>query len=518
MSSFYTNKLQFLALAFITGMLLTLTSCNRTEDINNTNTDNGDSFTVVQGNEHISLIADGKLTERTLPVRYNYGYAVSQYQGEIVLKWHDLFAELDRYAGGYRPTPSPRALGYMNLAAYESVLPGLPLYQSLARNIYRVNVPNTTIGQLYHWPAALNGVYYTMCKAFFPHVSNELKAKIEQLYATNMDGFKSSASLATIVRSQAHGVAVANAIYEWSATDAVGHNAYLTPQPTTYNRPIGPFLWQPAPPLYGTAAFPYWGKARTFAITEREKLAIPPSQYVGELSNVVGSPYYNQLKEVYDRTNNAKNGTSQGIFKDDKWIAEFWSDDNGVETMSPACRLVSIANQLCRKDRLNLQRTVLLYAKMGIALSDASVAIWHSKYTYNIERPITGIRRNLDKTWISGLNNSVTGVKGYTPPFPGYPSGHSGFGAAGASVLAATFGEVYTFTDNTHLGRTEFLGMPRTFTSFKQMAQEDAISRIPLGVHVRMDCEEGVRLGNAVANKILSLPWKRFGNTRSDIE
>ena len=34
------------------------------------------------------------------------------------------------------------------------------------------------------------------------------------------------------------------------------------------------------------------------------------------------------------------------------------------------------------------------------------------------------------------------------------------------------------------------------------MAEENAFSRIPLGVHIRMDCEEGLRLGYEIAEGI----------------
>jgi hypothetical protein len=59
----------------------------------------------------------------------------------------------------------------------------------------------------------------------------------------------------------------------------------------------------------------------------------------------------------------------------------------------------------------------------------------------------------------------------------------------------------YGMTDYCHQGRAEFNGTPRTFGSFFEMAQENAWSRVPLGVHWRMDCEEGVRFGTEIAQK-----------------
>ena len=65
------------------------------------------------------------------------------------------------------------------------------------------------------------------------------------------------------------------------------------------------------------------------------------------------------------------------------------------------------------------------------------------------------------------------------------------------------------FTDFCHQGRTEFRGTPRSFNSFIDMSVEDAYSRIPLGVHFRMDCDEGLRLGYLAGQRVLELPWKK---------
>ena len=64
-------------------------------------------------------------------------------------------------------------------------------------------------------------------------------------------------------------------------------------------------------------------------------------------------------------------------------------------------------------------------------------------------------------------------------------------------------------TDRTHEGRTEFQGMPRTFKSFEDMAHENALSRLALGVHFRMDCEEGLRLGLLSGQKINAVSLRR---------
>ncbi|HLP96636.1 MAG TPA: hypothetical protein VK168_21485, partial [Saprospiraceae bacterium] len=110
---------------------------------------------------------------------------------------------------------------------------------------------------------------------------------------------------------------------------------------------------------------------------------------------------------------------------------------------------------------------------------------------------------------------AVGGQYGITPAFPAYPSGHSGFGGCGGKILSSMFEYnakhpgTYTFTDLCHQLRTEFLGTPRVFSSFSQLGEEDAYSRIPLGVHFRMDCEVGLEVGRLAAQRVLELPWKK---------
>ena len=155
----------------------------------------------------------------------------------------------------------------------------------------------------------------------------------------------------------------------------------------------------------------------------------------------------------------------------------------------------------------DLQTAIVTYAKVGMALNDAAVGCWNSKYLYNVERPETYIQRVIDPNWKPGLENPLTGEKGVTPSFPAYPSGHSTMGAAGAEALASMFGYSYSMTDNCHLNRVEFNGTPRTFGSFYEMALENAWSRVPLGVHFRMDSEEGVRYGTVIGRYVNNLPW-----------
>jgi membrane-associated phospholipid phosphatase len=445
-----------------------------------------------------------------------------QFDNQVYLEWNNLFLEVDRNARGYRPGPAPRALGYLGLSAYESVVAGMPGYNSMENLLPGLEIPDADANQDYYWPACVNESYAFLMKRFFFHMENEYPqvfAKIEQKRKQLHAEFADQTTAEILERSEQYGRDVASAVYEWERTDLVGHNAFLDPQPISYSPPQGPGRWQPTFPDYGAAVYPQWGQVRTFAINETDKLARPPIPY----SDKPTSLYYTQGMETFNTVNLIKNPPvdQQAYAYDQRWRAFFWSDDILNLTFSPPARLIAIANQVVDREELNLEKSAAFYAQMGLALSDCGVAIWHSKYHYNVQRPVEYIRMVIAQqypeaaTWQTILTNTNNGTEGITPSFPAYPSGHSGFGGAGAKILSAWFEYTaehpgtYTFTDLCHKDRWEFIGTPRTFNSFKELGDEDAYSRIPLGVHWRMDCDEGVRMGEVCAQRVLDLPWKK---------
>lgn len=423
------------------------------------------------------------------------------FNADVPLKWYQLFEEIDRYATGYRPPAAARALGYIGLAAYEAAVPGMPDHNSLATHFSGLSIPQVETGKVYYWPAAVNAAYHTIISNFYPHIQSSHLAKVAQLNQNFENEFSAQVNSEIYKRSVDFGKAVAEAVTAWSETDAIGHNGYLDAHPASYVPPAGPGLWQPTWPDYTPALFPYWGKVRPFAMKKDDLLAKPPLPW----SEGPNSQLYNQAKETQIWVNKIKAGQDGEAH----WIAEFWSDDFGGVTFTPAGRWIAIANQVVVLENASLETAVELYAKMGMALCDVGIAVWNSKFIYNYERPIHFIRRNFDSNWESIMNNPATGVNGITPEFPAYPSGHSGFGGAAATVLTDIFGFNYAFTDYCHQNRTEFKGTPRSFNTFIDMAVENAYSRIPLGVHFRMDCDEGLRQGYLAGQRVLDLPWRK---------
>lgn len=428
------------------------------------------------------------------------GNNVADYDYTVVSQWNDLFLQIERHAAGYRPGPAPRALAYLGLSAYEATVAGMPEYQSLANLYSGLVVPQPLDGREYHWPEVVNASEAYLMRRFFPTAADNLFQQIATLEAANESKYRAEVSAEVFDRSKAQGQAVAAAIWEWSVTDQVGHEAYLDP--------FGDYDWQahfhgdgdwvPTYPGPGKGMFPYWGQVRSFALREDQKICRPPLPF----SEAKTSKLYAQALEVYSMN-------TPTLSYEDEWIGEFWSDDLVNLTFSPPPRWIAIANQVYANEKTDLQTAVVCNAKIGLALNDAGVGCWNSKYYYNVERPETYIRRVIDADWHTNLDNPMNGEKGLTPSFPAYPSGHATFGAAAAEALASMFGYSYAMTDVCHKDRTEFIGKPRYFTSFREMADENAWSRVPLGVHFRMDAEEGVHYGTEIGQQVNALPWKK---------
>lgn len=192
------------------------------------------------------------------------------------------------------------------------------------------------------------------------------------------------------------------------------------------------------------------------------------------------------MNEVYEVSTTVKEENNE-----DLWIAEFWADDVEVLMISASGRQFSIANQLIEQNDLDYDETLELLLRLGFAMNDAAVSTWDDKYTNNIERPSHYILEYIDEDFTSNLSKFIDGVN---PAFPSYPSGHATFAGVSAGVFISFFGtDSINFTDTTYsdFSNTPFNSTSRSFSSFSEMAQENAYSHVPLGVHVEQDAIEG---------------------------
>ncbi len=428
----------------------------------------------------------------------------ADFDNSAALAWMELFLEVERFTPGYRPPVSGRTAAYIGLAGYEAVQPGMAdEFNSFSGYYLGLRVPAAEPAAEYHWPACLNAAYARAFTLYFPGAPAVQQAKIFALESALNDRFSAERRQDVFNRSVAFGKQVADAVYEWSRQDIEGHEGYLNNNDPAYVPPSGHGLWQPTFPDFTPALLPNWGKVRTFAATADDRVR-PPLQ-----GDDPGSLLYVQALEVRNRVNKIRSGLSDPDTYEDNWIAEFWSDDCPILTFTPAGRWIAVANQIVQDQKVSLDIAAYTYAKLNMGLCDAGIRCWHEKYRHNVERPIDYIRRVMgDTQWNTVMCPDGTG-NFFTPPFPAYPSGHATFGAVSAAILSSIYGYNYRMTDRCHEGRPEFKSTPRTFSNFYRMAEENAESRIPLGVHFRMDAEEGLELGYRVGERVNRLPWHK---------
>jgi len=423
----------------------------------------------------------------------------SEVEFKIARDWMDLQLQVERFTPGYRPPTAARSLAYTALAAYESVAPGMDAYRSIQTEFDVLEIPEIDQDLKYNWEIVLNACYSECLGYYYPTAPTAQQSQILQMERSWRRILEEKEDdLDVIERSIERGREVAKIIYDWSVTDAVGHESYLRNTDPNYDPPEGPGLWSPTYPDYSAALFPNFGDVRTFAASSDVKVA-DPIPY----SEDPGSQLYAQALETMNLVNEIKAG---GRYED-KWIAEFWSDDCPILTFTPAGRWIAITSQVLERHDIDLAKALYSYAKVGMALSDAGVRCWDEKYRLNYLRPIDYIHKVMGETdWNTIMCPDGSG-QFFTPNFPTYPSGHATFAAAAAEVLQDIYGSYFPFTDRCHEGRTEFIGTPRSYNSFIEMAEENAYSRVPLGVHFRMDSEAGTDLGRKVGREVNKLKW-----------
>jgi hypothetical protein len=404
----------------------------------------------------------------------------SNYDAGVAAAWFKLAygaAQTERLT----PPVASRAFGYAGVALYEAVVPGMHGHQSLAGQLDGLAAMPHVGGKGLHWPTVANSVMATVMKGLFASASAPTIAAIAALEDQFAGEFEGEVSPGVFALSKARGEAVGEAILEWSRSDGYAefNNCAFTP-------PTGAGLWVPTPPAFAPPLQPCWGDLRPFAIAEGSVCNPGPPPAFSEDPS---SQFFQEAKEVFD--------VCASLTDDQRTIALFWAD--GAGTLTPPGHSISIATQALENGHHSLAVAAETYARVGMAVSDAFIACWWTKYEYNLLRPITCIRPLFDAAWVSPIG---------TPPFPEYTSGHSTQSGAAAQVLTDLFGDV-AFTDHTHDAR----GLsPRPFSSFFEAAEEAAISRLYGGIHFRAAIELGIEQGICIGQHVSALQFrKRLG-------
>jgi membrane-associated phospholipid phosphatase len=394
---------------------------------------------------------------------------------DILTTWYRLVLELVRHTATYSPPVASRAFGYIGVAAHEAMATGDAGLRSLAGQLNALNPGPARDPGDHDTACILHAALTASAKAFFantgPTGQRAMAALADRL------GAKAAAGIdpAIVARSTAHGDAVAAHILAWSLADggAVVQNMGFA---ASYTPGTNPEDWVPTSLVRQQQAplLPNWGANRSFAMPSGTSCPLPPPPAYSEDP---ASPFFLAAKEVHDIT--------ATLTDEQRLIARFWSDDPMLSPTPPG-HWIAIVLGLADRDALPAERIAEVLALLGVAMADAFIGCWATKFEVNLLRPVTYIRRLIDPKFEPFL---------ITPPFPEYPSGHSTQSGAAEAVLTAAFGDNFAFDDPTH----EDEGLPvRHFASFRAAAEEAAISRLYGGIHFRFGVEQGLVQGRCI--------------------
>ena len=411
------------------------------------------------------------------------------FSADVVIRWLNMQLDMLRVplAPGTGSQDAGRAMAYCGIATYESVVPGMPAYQTLTNQLNGFpEMPPTEPGKAYHWAASANAALAEMNRRLFPTTSAANKTNIDNLENTLKAIYADEVDAATLQRSIEFGKEVATRVFAWAATDG---SANVNPQYIPLPQFIGPAFWVQSlgagnslvttPPNNPQAANPYASQRRLIVPDVANGTALePPPSY----STDPASPFYVMVKDVYDK--------SQALTRADSAMALYHRDAPGYPGGG---HFVAILAQVLTKAETTLDVAALAYAKTGIASYDATTICFVNKYNYNLVRPINYIRNvMLHGSWNALFN---------TPGHPEFPSAHAVNGTAIAAMLTDVLGDNFQFTLHTY----DYLGLPaRSYNSFFEMSKEMADSRVFAGIHYQASCDKGRWLGEKVSQNILS--------------
>ncbi|MCY1137018.1 vanadium-dependent haloperoxidase [Actinoplanes sp. Pm04-4] len=383
------------------------------------------------------------------------------------------------------PGPLTRRAAILNAAIYDTVV-------SLAGNStpYLGRVPKEPHFN-YDVVSNIDAAARTVLPQIFPTVDFTAfyaeAAKYKPVGNPGPEGFSTSV-----------GVTAAQRILAARANDGSDNN-------TPYVEGTEPGQWRQTGS--GAPATPNWGGVTPWTLTSNTQFRPPLPGGFSSLPALLASPEYAaQVNEV--KSLGAVNSTTRTA--EQTKIAFFWANDV-AGTYKPPGQLLRHTSILAFDHNLESFQAARLYTLVSLAMADATIVSWDAKYRTPIDlwRPESAIRLAgtdgnpatvADPAW-QPLSVNRSGVR-FSPPFPAYTSGHATLAGSWGGVMRRYFGtDNVTFrVDSVDPNEQEY----RTYTSFSSAAQENARSRVYLGVHYQWDADFGLSSGDAVAGQVFA--------------
>jgi hypothetical protein len=431
---------------------------------------------------------------------------------DVILEWNDVMlkAEANDYSLTSPEEPGPvmtaRAFAMVSAAMYDA-------YNSIEHigSSYLVTAPRATGADS---DAAVAQAAHDTLVALFPSQRALFDAALTETLDRVPDDTREG-------RGRAVGAYVAGQVLAARADDgasAIGTPAYV---------PNGLPGFHAADPLHSTQVYyaPGAENVTPFAVDSLDQFEAPRL----DDGTPAGRAAFLQSQEYTDAYNEVLALGGDGVTTPTARTAEqteigiIWAYDGRPGLGTPPRLYNQIARTVALQEGNTEAENVRLFALVNIAMADAALTAWNSKYDDAFWRPILGIRDGDDDgnaatvgdaDWTplgSPVSNPRPGETNFTPPFPAYTSGHATMGAALFQVLARFYGRddiSFTFTSDELNGVTRGSDgqvrpvVSRTFDSLTDAKLENAQSRIYLGVHWRFDADAGVRTGDQVADYV----------------
>jgi len=411
------------------------------------------------------------------------------------------------------PGRSSRAIAIVQIAIFEALNSIIGSYQGIL-GLPRAPLgasPDAAIAQAAH--DTLVAMFPSQASAFDAALASEL-ARVRFAFARQRGVEVGSRAAAAILARRANdGAAHAEPLMrgDYVPADSAGE-------------------WRQDPiSLVPIALGAHWGEVDPFVIPAAAEFRTPPPP-------ALGSPEYATAFNEVQSLGGDGDTTPTLRTAEQTQIGVFWTYDGTPSLCAPPRLYNQIATQIARQRGTSMLETARLLALVNVAMADAGISIWESKYFYHYWRPVTGIREADAGTGPSGSGDDNPATQGdpafsplgapasnltgpnFTPPFPAYPSGHAGFGGALFQTLRLFYGTdaiPFTFVSDEfngvtrdNSGATRSL-LPRSFRTLSQAEEENGQSRIYLGIHWSFDKTEGITQGRRVASYVFQNLYRR---------